>query len=210
MPLHKIEQIKDSRYIAIWQVTENADELREQLTLSPDDAELLTTFRSEKKVLEWLAGRNCLRALCQHLNLPYCGVRKNSNGKPFLKNSQGEISLTHSFPYVAAIIDSTCDVGIDLEQPKEKLLRIAHKFLSEDEQVTASDDVKKLCIYWCAKETMYKICDQKISFKNHMQIEPFEIKGRGHLIGKVIANGTVKSYKLEFRIENDYILTFNV
>ena len=36
------------------------------------------------------------------------------------KNHSNPISLTHSFPYVAAQIDKQQSVGIDLEQPKEK------------------------------------------------------------------------------------------
>lgn len=160
--------------------------------------------------MEWLSGRICLKHLCEHTGIQYEGLRKNDTGKPFLRNSNAEISLTHSYPYVAAIIDSGTDVGIDLEQPKQKLQKVAHKFLNCEELLRANNNIDLLCIHWCAKETLYKICDQRISFKDQMVIEPFTMKKKGFLIGKVIANDMIKSYKLEYRIENDYILAFNV
>ena len=210
MPLNKIEQISDSRYLAIWHVEESVDELQGQLQPRPSDTDILKGYRSDKKKLEWYCGRLCLKYLCNHIGIRYDGLRKNTTGKPFLRHSEAEISLSHSYPYVAAIMDLKSDVGIDLEQPKQKLQKVAHKFLNEDELRFTDNDIALLCIHWCAKETFYKIVDQKISFKNHMNIEPFEVQSRGELIGKVIVNGTINSFKLEYRIENDYILTFNL
>lgn len=196
--------------MAIWHIEEPFEDLQHQLQLSSEDKALIDGFGSEKKKLEWLSGRLCLKHLCVSMGIDYQGLRKNTTGKPYLRNSSAEISLTHSHPYVAAIIDLKTDVGIDLEQPKEKLIRLAHKFLNAEEMKTAGDDIKALCIYWCAKETLYKICDQRISFKDHMSIEINGLAHKGSLIGKVIVNDTLKSYKLEYRIEKDYILTFNI
>ncbi|ELR68576.1 Siderophore (Surfactin) biosynthesis regulatory protein [Fulvivirga imtechensis AK7] len=210
MPLTKIEQISDSRYLAIWHMEESAEELREKLHPRSSDTDLLRSYRSDKKILEWYCGRLCLKSLCEHIGIRYEGLRKNTTGKPFLRHSEAEISLSHSYPYVAAILDLNKDVGIDLEQPKQKLQKVAHKFLNTQELHFTNDDITLLCIHWCAKETLYKIVDQKISFKNHMAIEPFEVQPKGELIGRVIVNGTINSFKLEYRIENDYILTFNL
>ncbi|MBL6446459.1 4'-phosphopantetheinyl transferase superfamily protein [Fulvivirga sp. 29W222] len=210
MPIHKIEEINTTRYLAIWHIEESIEELTRLLDPADTDKSILEGFRSDKKKFEWLAGRVCIKSLCKVMGIYYKGLTKNNNGKPFLIESTAEVSMSHSYPYVAALIDSTEDIGIDLEQPKEKLRRVAHKFLSDHELNAASDQINALCIYWCAKETLYKICDQHINFREQMAVEDFELCDRGHTVGKVIVNNIVKSYKLEFRIEKDYILTFNL
>lgn len=210
MPLYKIEKIKEERYLAIWHIEESFDNLLALLNPSDVDHALVTGFKNYNKKLEWLSGRLCLKLLCAKMDITYEGVVKNANGKPLLKNNNAEISLTHSYPYAAAVIDKNTAVGIDLEQPKEKLKKVAHKFLSGEEIENGQNDVQTLCILWCAKETLYKICDKKkLSFKEEMRIEAFEPHQSGSLVGKVIVEGSDKAYKLEYRIEKDYIMTFN-
>lgn len=210
MPLYKIEKIKADHYIAIWHIEESFDDLLAFLSPSGTDEALVTSYKSQKKKLEWLSGRLCLKHLCGHMNIPYNGVVKNDNGKPFLINNKAEISLTHSYPYVAAVIDKNNDVGIDLEQPKEKLQKVAHKFLSEKEIENAGNNLQSLCIHWCAKETLYKICDiEKLSFIDNMYIEPFEHGSDGTVIGKIIIENVIETYTLAYRVEKDYIITYN-
>ena len=60
--------------------------------------------------------------------------------KPSLDQNSHHISLSHSYPYVAAQIDSHA-VGIDVEQPKEKLLRIAHRVFNKAEVKDAGTDL---------------------------------------------------------------------
>ena len=211
MPIHKIEEINSTRYLAIWHIDESIPELISWLDPADDDRSILEGFRSDKKKYEWLAGRLCIKNLCRVMGIHYKGLTKNDNGKPFLIESTAEVSMTHSFPYVAALIDSVEEVGIDLEQPKTKLIRVAPKFLSDTEALATGTDIKKLCIYWCAKETLYKICDQHLSFKEQMMIEDFDLTTSGRFIGKVIdGQNIINSYNLEYRVEKDYILTFNV
>ena len=211
MPLYKIEKINNSRFLGLWHIQESYDYLFEALKSKTDEYSLLNTFRHEHKKMEWLAGRLTLMAMCEQLNLPYHGVIKNEHGKPFLKNSSVEISLSHSYPYVSILLDLQEDVGIDLEQKKEKLIRVQHKFLDENEVEDADNSLEKLGVYWCAKEALYKIYSSKnLSFKDHIRVEPFTLEPIGTVFGKIIVNGITKSYKLEYRVEENYILAFNI
>ena len=66
------------------------------------------------------------------------------------------------------------------------LASIAHKFINENDVITADEEQRKyhLYIHWCAKEALYKICDkQDINFRDNLTIEPFEPMERGVLTG---------------------------
>ncbi len=211
MPIIKIEEINPNRSVAIWKITESLEELLSVRTLSDYDRTLFDKFRHEDKRREWLTGRLILKALAEHMNIPFKGIVKNEDGKPFLIDSEAEISLSHSFPYVAAIIDHKEDVGIDLEQPKEKLRKIAKRFLNEPELEFTANELTKLCICWCAKETLYKIYSKrKLAFRENMRIDPFDLDQENLFVGSILVNGRIKSYNLRYIIASDHIVTFNV
>ncbi len=96
-------------------------------------------------------------SLSNHLGFRYFVVKKDAFGKPFLEKYPHHLSLSHSFPYVAAQLNYDQPVGIDLEQPKAKILKIAPRIFSPIELADAGTDVIKHTVYWCAKEAMYKI-----------------------------------------------------
>jgi 4'-phosphopantetheinyl transferase len=102
-----------------------------------------------------------------------------SNVDPYLSDHR-HISITHS-RHFAAIIISDETVGIDIEMQREKILRIADKFVNEKElkrlqSLDADHYIKKLTVKWGAKEAIFKIRNEKgISFKDHIQVNPFEI-----------------------------------
>ncbi len=209
MPSIKLEQIKPERYIGIWHITEDLEELLTQLNPNPKYLPELEGFRKVSKKLEWAAARLTIKRLADEMGIDYKGIDKNIDGKPLLANSNVEISLTHSYPYVAAIIDRKINVGIDLEQPKEKLKTISRKFLSEKELLFTNNDIVKLCIAWCAKETLYKMHSRRgLIFKENLLLESYEPKNQGSITGSIIVNDSTKSYNLEYRVEKDYILTF--
>lgn len=189
---------------ALWYITESENELSE-ISNETVDVSLI----SSTKRLEWLAGRSLIKALVENCGLDFYGIEKDEFGKPFLKHNSHYISLSHSYPYVAAQIDPVRAVGIDLEQPKSKLLNIAHRVLSPVELNDAGSDVVKHCIYWCGKEAMYKSYGKRgLSFANHLLIEPFDRMRTGDLRGKIIANGNSRELTLAYSVQTDYVLVF--
>jgi len=202
MPLLKIQKTDKQSGWALWFITEQEAELSEA------SGELVdSTIASYTKRLEWLAGRALIKSLVEQCGLEFQGITKDEFGKPFLKNHPHPISLSHSYPYVAAQIDSIQEVGIDLEQPKSKLLNIAHRVLSPTEFEDAGTDVVKHCIYWCAKEAMYKLYGKRgLSFSHHLIVSPFELMRTGDLKGKIIANGKSTELELTYSVQPDYVL----
>ncbi|MEP2773497.1 MAG: 4'-phosphopantetheinyl transferase superfamily protein [Fulvivirga sp.] len=211
MPVNRTIKVSEDRHVCIWHVDESFDELLQQLSPNHDDLELLTSFRNSKKQLEWLAGRLTLKHLCQILDIEYNGIIKDEHGKPSLRGHNYEISLTHSFPYVASIIDVKLPVGIDLEQPREKILRIAHKFLSSKELDFCKNNIILLNAAWCAKEALYKIYGKKgLIFNEHIALEPYDTDRDSLITGNIIVNDIKESYNLRCEVGDKYILAYNV
>lgn len=99
-------------------------------------------------------------------------------GKPYF-DCHNYISITHSHNF-AAIIVSHETVGIDMELQREKILRIADKFVDGEFDYLNPDILeeylKKLTIIWGAKEAIFKIRNEKgISFKDHIKVGDFSL-----------------------------------
>jgi 4'-phosphopantetheinyl transferase len=203
MPVAKLTSLGKESCWALWKIVEDEEDLSYQAMEScPEDV------ISPQKRLEYLAGRALIKSLVETLGQSYVGLKKDHAGKPFLKDSGHQISLSHSFPYAAAQLHHSIPVGIDLEQPKEKLLRIASRVLAPDEEKDAGDNVVKHCIYWCAKEAMYKIYGKKgLHFNSQLLLEPFQMEQQGILRGRIIASGHTVEVYLDYQIEEkDYVL----
>jgi 4'-phosphopantetheinyl transferase len=204
MPLIKIQNTGNQSAWALWFISETEQEFTSVLEEQPESAIINTTKR-----LEWLAGRMLLQQLTDQFGLDYHGTIKDEFGKPFLKNLPHHISLSHSYPYVAAQIDLNHEIGIDLEQPKSKLLNIAHRVLSPSELIDAGSDITKHCVYWCAKETMYKAYGKKgLHFSDQLQVNPFTLLNAGDLYGKITVNDYSRDLIMTYLIQPDYVLVF--
>ncbi len=174
MPLVHSEQIDANSTLLLWSLTETETELRKDLgsTYNFND---LNSISHPQKVREWLASRMLLRKLAEAFGFIYEGIHKDEHGKAFLVNNDAHISLTHTAEYVAAVINLHSSVGIDMERKSEKLIRTAHKYLSDEEYQVADQEIQKLCMYWCAKEALYKLYGKKkISFKQDIHIHAFD------------------------------------
>lgn len=202
MPLIKIHRTSNQGAWALWYITETEQELITPLQEIPE-----STIMHANKRLEWLAGRMLLQQLTEQLGHEYHGSVKDEFGKPFLKNLPHHVSLSHSFPYVAAQIDLQHEIGIDLEQPKAKLLTIAHRILAPAELKDAGTNIIKHCIYWCAKEAMYKVYGKKgLFFLDQLHIEPFTLENTGDIYGKIKANDNTRNLTMTYLIQPDYVL----
>lgn len=202
MPLQDFKSTNAGK-IALWYITEDETSLAAQLKTATCPQEII----SEQKRLEWISGRLLIAHLATASGLSYQGILKDEYGKPFLKGSDHHISLSHSYPYVAAQIHPLQSVGIDIEQPKEKLLRIAPRILDPAELENAGNNIVKHCIYWCAKEALYKVYGKRgLLFTHHLHVNPFELKNNGILKGCIESNGNKIFVELNYLVSDDYVL----
>ncbi|HEX6224883.1 MAG TPA: 4'-phosphopantetheinyl transferase superfamily protein [Chryseolinea sp.] len=205
MPLEKIV-VETGRAWALWKITEDERSLTEEIGAFE---KISNTLTNPQKRLEWLAGRVATKAVMQSLQHTFRGITKDEFGKPFLRQYGHQLSLSHSFPYVAVLVDENQSVGIDLEQPKEKLLRIAPRVHHENELLDLGTDIVKHCIYWCAKESLLKRYGKKdLIFAENMFIEPFNRNSEGDITGKIILGGIETMIPLHYIVYPNFVLVF--
>jgi len=211
MPVVKIHRINEGQSFGLWKLEESEEELLYAMRQDPIMELPSPDISNEIKRKEHMAGRLILKALVEENDLCYEGIYKDEVGKPHLNKHPHHISLTHSFPWVGAIISLNEPVGIDLEQPKEKLKKIAYKFLNDAELKSVGDDVEKLCIYWCAKEALYKLLGKKgIIFKLNLSLDSFEIKDETLIVGNVIVNDIHDCYSMKAVKINNTFLVYSI
>lgn len=203
MPI--IRQQQDTTHaLAIWKIEETEKDLFSYLQSVDDIPNAIT---NTQKRLEYAAGRVVVKELLSLFSYTFQGISKNEFGKPFLLNCPYHISLSHSFPYVAGIIDTKKDVGIDIEQAKLKLTKIASRVFNDIEVTSAGNDVNKLCVLWCAKEALIKLYGKKdLILREELHIEPFVLSDIGDLNGSITKINHEKSYSLKYLVEKDFVL----
>jgi 4'-phosphopantetheinyl transferase len=207
MPLVEQECSPDRAW-GLWKIEESEDLFSEGVKLNES---VPVNITHPNKRLEFLAGRVLVKNLLQIMQMEFHGITKDFNGKPFLNQHAHQLSISHSYPYVTALIDKHKSVGIDLEQIKLKLLRIAPRILRVKEQRDAGDNLAKHCIYWCAKEAMLKVHGEKnLTFAQNLLVEPFSIQNEGDLIGRIIVDGSETTLSLHYRLMKDFALVYNL
>ncbi|MBL7777945.1 MAG: 4'-phosphopantetheinyl transferase superfamily protein [Chitinophagales bacterium] len=177
MPLHNIIP-HNSFTIGIWQIAEDIT------FFSPHFSN--PAIHHEKKRLQWYATRHLANLIMKK----EVEIMNDENGKPYLTESNVQISISHTTQYAAVMISATHRVGIDLEEIHPKVQRVAHKFLREDEinAIQAHELTEKLIVYWSAKEALYKLHGRKqLTFKEQLLIDAFVLQNAGMLKAEVVA-----------------------
>jgi 4'-phosphopantetheinyl transferase len=136
----------------------------------------------------------------------------HTNGKPYVGGMEGGISVSHSHDLLAIIADSAnTHTGLDVELIRDKVLKIRHKFLSEEEKKFIPEgNVMLHLVAWCAKETMYKIHSEgKVDFIGDLHIEKFTENDK-----EITASCSAKDFSFTKRLKieqlNEYILSWPI
>jgi 4'-phosphopantetheinyl transferase EntD len=210
MPLFRVTVINKDCMWGLWEITESAEVLDAQLPPNGYDTLYLASVTHEGKKAESLAVRVLVKHLLQEWNYSYRGIIKDQHDKPYLAGLPVHLSISHTSRYAAVIVHRHQEVGIDIEFVKEKLLKVAHKFLNEHEWQDAGNDLQKLCVYWSAKEVLYKKYGRKqLSLKEEITIEPFKLKETGNIKGAVEKNGYSVQNEIIYMIIDNLIISFS-
>ncbi|WP_298307722.1 4'-phosphopantetheinyl transferase superfamily protein [Flavobacterium sp.] len=211
MPLHKVVYLSNNTKLYLWKITEDYDTLFSQVKLKDSSLARLETMKSESHQKGFLA----VRMLLQHNDYSDFDLFYDEFGKPHLK-PQGcsikdvEISISHSNDF-SAIAISDSKVGLDLEQLKEKTLRIAPRFMnvSHLENLSEEEKIKKATVVWGIKESIFKIKNEKgISFPNHIFEDDFSFEDKKATATlKLNDNPEVsrEKFQIQFDSVEDYI-----
>lgn len=192
----------------IWKTDESIEELLALLPSPEGYAQELLRFTSSHRRLEWLSVRVLLYTLLgEQKEIAYY-----PNGKPYLSDHSFFISISHTHGYVAVILSSTAEVGIDIEQYGTRVHKVAHKYMRPDEVTTAyqGDTTWSLLLHWSAKEVLFKCMNtSEVDFREHLHILPFEVEAQGEFRAKEYRTAQKKEFLIHYLIGVDYVMTWN-
>ena len=204
MALYLRKKLDNKAEIAVWQVTESEEELRNLISVPTDELEEISLFRSESQRRQKLA----VRALLNEVFEEKMYLNHHDNGQPYLENCVTYISITHTDKYVAIII------GIDIESLDRDFSAVEKKALSEDEIEDLEKEKRneQLAIYWCAKEAIFKRMSQnRVDFAEQIEVEKFNLRKEGELEATFIHKDEhEEEFELEYMMFDRHVLVWLV
>ena len=178
MPVFFQHQINESTRLGIWKIEETEAFFKGNVPQHRD-------VTHPHKRLQHLAGRFLLQYLFP--DFPYEQILIAETRRPFLPDERYHFSISHCGDYAAAIVSSSARVGVDVEIPVPKILRISDKFLSREEHQlfdipfsdrpfdhTASDN-QLPTLLWSAKEAVFKWYGEgAVDFRQHILLKDID------------------------------------
>jgi 4'-phosphopantetheinyl transferase len=203
-------RVDDDTEFALWKIEEKAADLYKQLQLNEQEKAYFEKISASKRHLHWLGTRVLLRTMLR--TDEYIDCKVDIHGKPYLVNLPYHISFSHSFDYAAVMISKHGTVGIDIELIKEKVERIAGKFMQPAEMNFINTDehrIPHLYVCWCAKEAVYKCYGQKeVSFVDNIFLSPFEFATEGFVQARLHKGVVDINYKVGYMQYEDYMIGY--
>ncbi len=211
MPIIWNKQLGKNGDLAVWHITEQAEELYNKLQLNTAEKAFYDSLQSSKRNMHWLGSRVLLRTLLNTTEFIDCQL--DENNKPYLVNFPYEISISHSNDYAAVIIYKGKNVGVDIEKMSDKIERISKRFLSEKELSTIStlSRIEHLYVCWGIKETLFKLYGKgNLPFIGGIEIDEFMYKENGIVNALISLPNFKQEYKIEYCKLGEYMLTWCV
>ena len=195
----------------IWKIEESWEELLQQFEHTATFHSFLNKSKSESRKAEWLS----IRLLLKELTGKEMVVSYHDNGSPFLLDSSLHISISHTKGFAAVILSPEKPVGIDIEYSSERVHRIKSRFLNEGELKLLGNHLTTnyLLICWSAKETAFKMTDQKTAnLQKDIQIidfKPFQNSDKGILSVKEFLTPQSSVFQINYVITTDFVITYS-
>ena len=205
MPFLKKIEVENG-VLGIWELTESVDSLKSAFQFSENEKTEFQKYILEKRQKEYLA----TRLLLQQLLGEKTEIIYQESGRPHIKNSAKNISISHSKNLVVIFISDYLG-GIDVEIADRNINKVVSRFLNPKELswIEQSKNPKLLkMLFWCAKEAIYKCaCQSGLQFDTQIFITPFDFVNTDFFNGKVILKNRTLNYKLWFfELENNIVV----
>ncbi|MCB9065238.1 MAG: 4'-phosphopantetheinyl transferase superfamily protein [Chitinophagales bacterium] len=165
MPLFREWSSDKYSLAAIWKIEEPESFFTERTGITSD-------IKNEKRRMERLAGRFLLKYLKN--DFPLLNIQPDEHDKPRVDNNHYFFSISHSWPYVAAVVSPYVEAGIDIQCWHPRMEMLQNKFLSAREQQFFNNDTELITLAWSAKEAAYKWQGRRgVEFVDHLIIQSY-------------------------------------
>jgi 4'-phosphopantetheinyl transferase len=205
------EHIHPEGALGLWRIEEAESWFLERLDLSPLELRQLERLRGRRRE-EWLAARQLVHQMSGRAERAV--FWKDEYGKPHIKDSSYEISISHSHG-VAAAIAAPRAVGIDIQKIVPKLERLSPKYMRpvEIESLAAGKDrLAQLHVFWGAKEALYKAYGRRaLDFREHIHVTPFRYQQEGGVVSGYVEKGDLQlRFQLQYQYREAHMLVYAV
>ena len=181
-------------HIYVWKITSSyEDQIKNPLLNS---AELISAkeLKNEKRKKEFLSSRIALKNIFnKELELKH-----HKSGKPLIKEAK-HLSISHSSDFLAVAFGDE-NIGIDIEKPQNRMVKLMPKILSEIEflEFKKEPSIDLACKLWGAKEAILKyVGDKNLNYKEDIKVENIEL-------------GVATYLKMNFKVEFEKIENMNL
>lgn len=194
---------KDEILIYLIHLEQSFDEDDFLSVLNDEEKEKFNTFISSKRKKEFVAVRILKEKFLQNSNIEY-----NHLGAPFLVDSNKFISISHANNLVGIAVNNYFPIGFDIELIHEKVLRLFHKYVNENEKIEFDcTSVEELIAIWSMKESLYKLSGQNgLDFKANFELKKIDSNS---VKGKIIFSNEKKEVNLHYFKYKSYFISFN-
>ena len=155
-------------------------------------------MKNEKRKKEFLSSRIALKKIFnKELELKH-----HKSGKPFIKEAK-HLSISHSSNFLALAYGDE-NIGIDIEKPQNRMVKLMPKILSEIElmEFKKEPSIDLACKLWGAKEAILKyVGDKNLNYKEDIKVENIQLG---------VATYLKMNFKVEFEKIENMILTYVV
>ena len=207
--LYQKKKLANGAALGVWKIEENEEELLTFFEQKRQEyATEIARFGYPARKLEFLSVRLLLKELTGNEN----SVVYDSNRYPSLVGNEFKISVSHTTGYASVIVHPSVNVGVDIEQKRDKIVRLKHKFLGQDEleNIDKENELEHLLLHWSAKETMFKMMGETdVDFISHLHISPFTPAQEGTIYGKETKSAGRRNFILDYQIDNDFVLVWS-
>jgi len=163
---HKIAL--NNNHIYVWKVISTSSDLIKTPLFTIEELKDAHQLKNEKRKTEFLATRLTLKNLFSKKT----ELKHHNSGRPYIKEAS-HISISHSKNYIAIAFGEK-NIGLDIEEPKEKMLKLIPRILSEKEycEFQKKPSIKLACKLWGTKESILKYFgDKNLNYREDIQIE---------------------------------------
>ncbi len=221
MALFYCEDISPDTKLAIWKIEESE-------SFFTQFAIMQYPISHPQKRLQHLAGRYLLQYLIP--DFPIHSIQISSTGKPFLENNCYYFSLSHCGNFAAAIVSKSKIVGIDIEQKRNTVAKVAHRFLHQEEihqlknenglhssdfenletiNDLFSSNIETLTLLWSAKEAIYKWWGLgNLDFKEMIRIDNWQYSNGGAMRARILSVDSIFDIVPNYRFFDDLCLVW--
>jgi len=191
--------------LAVWQITESSGELQSFFTSEELADPNFQKYSFEKRKVEWLA----IRVLLKQMIGSGFGIYYTEVGKPMIKHPlYNHISISHSRDFAAVYIHQHHSIGIDIESMTRNYASVKRRYLSESELEQVDDNFTLQCIYWCAKEAVFKLVDKEgVDFRKQIHVLAFPPESNKFIVN-YISDNMEKTLQLQYESFNQHCLVW--